>query len=272
MAVACNKKTKTNQESLDDLLLRHRRRCRVLKKRLTRQKACNACVQAKAKCTYVQPCARCDGRGVPCTYAYQPSSPDAYQTSYQEVQDTYLEDTHHPEWVAGVDIGGDLPVLQPAQSLTRTPNFTNAGQPPNVQHPTQGVLGGIIPSHATGESFGLLEPVPTTDLVDLRSHGSNMQYSLPDMIHVLDQYPRQLLRDDFTPPCLHRTLYDEDVSDIATLARTLHGGLLRLCDGNRRGRTFRTTRNGSRAPATHRLVPHVQLHAPVGRSACHARV
>jgi hypothetical protein len=47
-----------------------------------------------------------------------------------------------------------------------------------------------------------------------------MQYSLQDMIHVLDQYPRQLLRDDFTPPCLHRTLYDEDVPDIATLART----------------------------------------------------
>ncbi|EPS29832.1 hypothetical protein PDE_04782 [Penicillium oxalicum 114-2] len=56
-----------------DLLLRHRRRCLRSDKPTTRRKACNACVQAKAKCCYTQPtCSRCAKRNIVCKYASMP--------------------------------------------------------------------------------------------------------------------------------------------------------------------------------------------------------
>ena len=49
--------------------MRHRRRCQRPSKPLTRRKACNECVQAKAKCCYSQPtCWRCAKRGIACRY------------------------------------------------------------------------------------------------------------------------------------------------------------------------------------------------------------
>jgi hypothetical protein len=58
-----------------ELLLRHRRRCQGPKKSTNRRKACDACVQAKAKCSYAQPaCSRCAMRGAPCVYATSPPS------------------------------------------------------------------------------------------------------------------------------------------------------------------------------------------------------
>lgn len=59
-----------------DLLMRHRRRCRGPAKSGNRRKACDACVQAKAKCCYTQPtCSRCAKRGTRCLY----SAPSAVQ-------------------------------------------------------------------------------------------------------------------------------------------------------------------------------------------------
>ena len=55
--------------TIGDLLLRHRRRCQRPNKPLTRRKACDVCVQAKAKCDYNQPtCSRCAKRGTSCHY------------------------------------------------------------------------------------------------------------------------------------------------------------------------------------------------------------
>jgi hypothetical protein len=139
-----------------------------------------------------------------------------YQTSYQE---TYLEDAHNPEWLVGNGTG-DLPPFQLSPSLTGAPNFVNAGQPLDARHPMQGVFTDIVSGPAAVDPSAFLDSLAIPDLADLSSHGSNIQYSLRDMIQVLEQYPRHLLRDDFTPPCVHRTLYDENVPDIATLART----------------------------------------------------
>jgi len=50
--------------------MRHRRRCRGPAKSGNRRKACDACVQAKAKCCYTQPtCSRCARRGTICHYS-----------------------------------------------------------------------------------------------------------------------------------------------------------------------------------------------------------
>lgn len=188
------------------------------------------CVQAKAKCTYVQPCARCAGRGIPCNYASQPSSSGKYQsvlidqegrqdTLQSSYQNTYLEDAHDLEWLVG-NVTGDLPSFQLSPSLTRTSNFVNAGQPLNARHPTQGDFTDIVSDPAAVESSAFLDSLTIPGRTDSSSPESSIQCSLRDLIQVLEQYPRHLLRDDFTTHCLHRSLYDENVPDIATLART----------------------------------------------------
>lgn len=178
----------------------------------------------------MQPCTRCAGRGFPCTYAYQHPSPgdyqsglndqedrqDAHQASYQNA---YLEDADDPEWLVG-NVTGDLPAFELSPSLIRTSNFVDAGLPSNARHPMQGVFTDIVSDPVGVESSAFLDSLTIPGLVDLSSHESSIQYSLRDLIQVLELYPRHLLRDDFVPPCLHRSLYDENVPDIATLART----------------------------------------------------
>lgn len=60
-----------------DLMMRHRRRCQGPKRLINRRKACDACVQAKAKCCYTQPaCLRCVKRGTQCVYTTLSDAPD----------------------------------------------------------------------------------------------------------------------------------------------------------------------------------------------------
>ena len=60
-------------------------------------------------------------------------------------------------------------------------------------------------------------PVADLDPIDANPR---VQYSLQNLAQVLQQYPKSLLRDDFASPFLHRSLYDEDVPDMTTLAKT----------------------------------------------------
>ncbi len=72
-------------DTTGDLLLRHRRRCQKASKPLTRRKACDVCVQAKAKCCYSQPtCSRCAKRGLLCQYI---SSVDSTASNENNVED-----------------------------------------------------------------------------------------------------------------------------------------------------------------------------------------
>ena len=58
-------------------MMRHRRRCQGPKRLINRRKACDACVQAKAKCCYTQPaCLRCVKRGTQCVYTTLSRAPD----------------------------------------------------------------------------------------------------------------------------------------------------------------------------------------------------
>ncbi|KAJ5087089.1 hypothetical protein NUU61_008396 [Penicillium alfredii] len=148
--------------------MRHRRRCRGSQKPPTRRRACNACVQAKAKCSYTQPsCSRCAARGAPCEYLS--TAPEA------AAKFTRLED---PRELAGPD-----------EASWPLENFQ------------------LSPFELSMSGF----PDLTQDHVDC---------SLQDLVHLLGQYPKSLLRHDFCSPFLHRALYEQEVPDMATLVKS----------------------------------------------------
>lgn len=176
-----------------DLLLRHRRRCQGFKSR-TRRKACNACVQAKAKCSYTRPCGRCTQRAISCEYA-QPSDPDPEDQSQPSTGQGELSSFHLSVPLTGF--------IEPAPSLDTGTIMQGAGQ-------------------------NAIDPLAFLDfpIVELEhplngsTSTSTIQYSMEHLVQVLQQYPKSLLRDDFNSPFLHRSLYDEDVPDMTTLAKT----------------------------------------------------
>lgn len=69
-------------------LVRHLKLCTRVKSASLRQKSCQQCAGAKAKCNLRRPtCSRCTSRGVPCTYtsgssesdgAFEPTTPDLF--------------------------------------------------------------------------------------------------------------------------------------------------------------------------------------------------
>ncbi|KAJ5083045.1 hypothetical protein N7532_012088 [Penicillium argentinense] len=196
-----------------DLLLRHRRRCQFPKKS-TRRKACNACVQAKAKCTYTRPCARCVKRGVPCAYASQPSDvPPGLDLDLDLNIDQFHEDVQ-PTRSPG---NGPLSPFHLSPPPLATPGFIDAVQPPAVEPSTQGVPGSA--DEAMNSSL-LLWNLPEMSLPGSEESGPVVQLTLQDLLRVLDQYPNSLLSDSFTSPLLHYSLYDADVPDMTTLARS----------------------------------------------------
>lgn len=203
-------------DQTDDLLQRHRRRC-LRPKKSTRRKACDACVQAKTKCTYAHPCARCVDRGVSCVYASGSASADAQPG----------------------------PSNDNAFSPLSTPSFTPI-QPPVLQFPTQGVTD-FVATDGPGPGPVVTLPLdfPETSLsnldlnLNLNGNGNPpvVQPTLRDLIRIVEQYPKCLLRDDYISPFLHRSLYEQDVPDMTTLARTSMavccGSAMETADGAR---------------------------------------
>ncbi|KAF3388538.1 hypothetical protein F1880_004518 [Penicillium rolfsii] len=174
----------------------------------------------------MQPCTRCAARGIPCTYAYQPTSPTRGTNHSMSIdlegsryQNTYFEAARHPEWLIG-NVTEDLPAFELSPSFIGTRSFMHAGQPSNYRDLTQGVFTDIASEPADVESSTFLASLAIPGPADLSSDPSNIQYTLKNLIQVLERYPRHLLRDDFTTACLHRSLCDENVPAIATLART----------------------------------------------------
>ncbi|KZF24890.1 hypothetical protein L228DRAFT_243632 [Xylona heveae TC161] len=247
---ACDKCLKTYQRR--DLLLRHRRRCLRLKKSMTRRKACNACVQAKAKCSYAQPsCSRCAQRGIPCQYLSLPIREDerakagdmsGESTSQPtDASDPPVRGNTFAETMAGSvepsSTGGsqlfpwsldksDLPSMQLSTPTAMT-RFGNPVTPPATDGFSQGLM---YNSLAENSSLGLLDlDFPTVNLDGLDadftpplsvSDPTPIDHRLPDFVFLLKQYPKLLLRDDFSSPFLHHSLYSDNVPDMTTLART----------------------------------------------------
>lgn len=183
--------------------MRHRRRC-LQKAPTTRQKACNACVQAKARCCYSHPiCSRCAKRGISCVYATTASSKatDPANTTESSGQ-LDLWGSHSLPWSLDLD---DIPmdVIDDAlSSLPALPN-TDSNLVSTSQHaPQQYDLLGM--SDVTG--------FRNTTLVE---HPDSSQ-----CLRLLIQYPMLLMRDDFYCPFAHRSLFSEDVPDMTVLTQT----------------------------------------------------
>lgn len=125
-------------------------------------------------------------------------------------------------------------------------------QPPVLQPSTQGISELIATDAAPIEvatlDFPLLD-FPGADLGELdASLNVNLDKGDPnpnafvllvprDLVLVLEQYPKCLLRDDYASPVLHRILYDQDIPDMTTLPRTSMavccGSAMETADGAR---------------------------------------
>lgn len=107
-----------------------------------------------------------------------------------------------------------------------------------LQPATQGAINlNFPPADGFGDVLPPLLDFPQTSLGDLDVNIPVVQHALGDLIHVVEQYPKCLLRDDFISPLLHRTLYEQDVPDMTTLARTSMaiccGSAMETIDGSR---------------------------------------
>ncbi|OJI95794.1 hypothetical protein ASPVEDRAFT_77576 [Aspergillus versicolor CBS 583.65] len=196
-----------------DLVMRHRRRC-LQKNPTTRQKACNACVQAKARCSYSQPiCARCAKRGMSCEYAARvskvtDSANDSDRTAARTTEPGGQLDLWGSDSLPwSLDLA-DIPL--DVISDNHNPALPNADSnlvPPS-QHDKQyyDVLG--IPDI-------VVVPNPTFEVDPDLSRSDPSQ-----CLRLLMQYPMLLMKDDFHCPFAHRSLFSEDVPDMTVLAHT----------------------------------------------------
>lgn len=192
--------------------MRHRRRC-LQKNPTTRQKACNACVQAKARCSCSHPiCSRCAKRGISCEYATVSkaagSADDSNRTSAKTTESGGQLDlwgSHSLPWSLGV---ADIPLDVINDSLAPAPQNDDSNLVPPSQHDNQyyDLLG--IPDI-------VVVPNPTF-AVDPDLSGSDPSQCL----RLLMQYPTLLMKDDFHCPFAHRSLFSEDVPDMTVFAHT----------------------------------------------------
>lgn len=96
--------------------MRHRRRCQKPKNSLTRRKACDTCVQAKAKCDYKQPtCSRCAKRATLCHYVTSGNSTDPNENNLDDASSRASPETSRPH-AAAVDYSS-VPTATPAVTL-----------------------------------------------------------------------------------------------------------------------------------------------------------
>lgn len=238
--------------------MRHRRRCQGPSNPQTRRKACNACVQAKTKCCYRQPtCTRCAKRGQPCVYvsnsnntstdsAVDLSEPsDGTDTPTSDPQaalfqsgkfGTTTEPLELPLWDSPLSSWPldtfDMSLstaIQPAVSL---PGLNSADPPEgtttSLSFPNSGAIAGlhsrsgsVMSLSSTSWNIPLPIPIapPTND--NARPPGSTPSpTSSLDLVHLLGKYPNDLLREEFTTPFLHQTLYSDAVPDMTSLPLT----------------------------------------------------
>ncbi|KAK9427489.1 hypothetical protein V1505DRAFT_388751 [Lipomyces doorenjongii] len=265
-----------------DLLLRHRRRCQGPRKSTNRRKACDACVQAKAKCCYTQPtCSRCAKRGIQCVYAafsgaraptpdHSEQRRDAADAADSNLQSSSSRignfavssqsfDLDLPAWyfpaspysletsdVAMADLAKFPPVT--------IPGFT-ATQPSMVHESPE-----FTPSSQTlwlsPASRGISAPAPLASSSSDSVSSASSAAILPSpstslaLVRVLGEYPSLLMKGSFVSPILHLSLYSlysNVVPDMSYLPLTSMaiccGSGINFPDGNR---FFRRAMDASR--------------------------
>lgn len=194
--------------------MRHRRRC-LQKNPTTRQKACNACVQAKARCSCSHPiCSRCAKRGMSCEYATVSkatgSADDSNRTSAKTTESGGQLDlwgSHSLPWSLGVadislDVINDSPVPAPQNDDSHS-----------VPH--------LFPSQHAQQYYDVLGMSDITGFRNTLAVDPGLSRSdSTQSLRLLMQYPMSLMEDGFYCPFAHRSLFSEDVPDMTVLAHT----------------------------------------------------
>lgn len=159
---------------------------------------------------------------MPCEYLTRPS----------DVQDADELESSQLAWPAGDDASLSSSLLDLSAPLAAAP--FDVDQPPAPEPPVQGAAHDAI----AGESpvMDILNvPMPELNSIDANLKGT--EHTLVDLVRALEQYPKCLLRDDFYSPFLHCNLYEEDVPDMTTLAKTSMavccGSAMETADGAR---------------------------------------
>ena len=188
--------------------MRHRKRCRGPAKRGERRKACNACVQAKAKCCHTQPtCSRCAKRGTECVY----SAPSAVQAwhypEHMEEASSVRNQSPQPCPSAGNQSSvPELPTwhfpLSPYPLDTFDLNITDFANVSPVPHPGSLIEKSYISSLTHGNS-------PSTSLTQTsddstRSPSNTSTSSTPLILtRILGDYASLLIKGSCFSPFLH---------------------------------------------------------------------
>jgi hypothetical protein len=230
--------------------MRHRRRCQGPSKPPNRRKACNACVQAKTKCCYSQPtCSRCAKRGIPCVYVTYSNSytdsamdlsgpsdgtdtPTDVHTPVSTFQGGEFEATAEPLelslWDAPLSSWPlepfDMPLPTAVGPTVTLPQFNSIGIPyssPGVSAGLQSRSGSVM--SLSSPTWNIPFPMPIAPPLSEIAASAGFTNSPPMSLHIvrlLGEYPSQLLKEEFTAPFLHRTLYSDTVPDMTSLPLT----------------------------------------------------
>lgn len=233
--------------------MRHRRRCHGPRKQISRRKACDECVQAKAKCDYLQPaCSRCTKRRTPCVYAAfsvistrhrpeqrsQASTADSPQSNIQLsfAQNGNLEtmtepfDMGLPDWDSSdspfsIDTF-NMTLADLANTTVTLPEITAAQPAPllaRTDFTSSSQLLGQDPLSFSSTAWGITTPTSITRVLgETMSTTTDPTPSLTSTAcaRLLAEYPSFLMRDDSTSPFLHHALYIDVVPDITVLPLT----------------------------------------------------
>ncbi|THZ53010.1 hypothetical protein D6C86_10031 [Aureobasidium pullulans] len=194
---------------VEDLLSRHRRHC-TPNKVSSKRKSCNACVQARTKCSLGQPkCTRCIERDLSCEYTFV--------QSHSSVSISPGRTTVGPGAVNNISesaCGSIETRPSPWSLVTMLPVEVSSNQ--TIQNLVEGgtdslhwlmsdspSLDGFVGGHAALDG---LHPAPV-----LR---------MEEVSHTLREYPTSLTLDEYHTPLLHRELYNINTSDITALPKT----------------------------------------------------
>ncbi|KUJ08297.1 uncharacterized protein LY89DRAFT_630150 [Mollisia scopiformis] len=206
-----------------DLLLRHRRRCQGPKKAVTRRKACDACVQAKVKCSYAQPaCSRCSLRGTRCIYTVRS---EASTSMHQDSEDATAgpsnlqSSSSEIESFASSSVGTEMgiPAWDFSTPLYSLNNFEM--DMPDIGNPFADSQSSMLrgtsefpPSSQAmlSSSSNVTAPlrlVPPSHDSTLSAENSPSVSDSRALVQKLDEYPSLLMKSSFFSPFLHMSLY-----------------------------------------------------------------
>ncbi|KAH7131346.1 hypothetical protein EDB81DRAFT_808394 [Dactylonectria macrodidyma] len=205
---------------------RHVKYChRAQAKRKGRPRSCFPCSRAKARCTFANPCARCEKRGLECTYI-QPSQ-DAERSQQQQL--LAINDGHNLTAIVSSTVAtsnrlsrvSHLPMGQPglafssidegllapfnniteirklkgvAAPLQSTPTNNNNNQQLSFESQSQ-------QNHSAENT--IYQQIASRDFAHLSYHNPTLKRAATLIVHTLYAFPQMMLRRQTFPPFIH---------------------------------------------------------------------